>query len=56
MLTYNIMKDQVPLFIIPPSDRVSHLVPQALGSLYVAFYASQGCGGGILTRLHTRNI
>jgi hypothetical protein len=27
--------------------------PWALGSLYVASYDSQGCGGGILIRLHT---
>jgi hypothetical protein len=27
--------------------------PRALGSLFVASYDSQGCGGGILTRLHT---
>jgi hypothetical protein len=26
--------------------------PQAQGSLFVAFYGSQGYGGGILTRLH----
>jgi hypothetical protein len=33
------------------SDRVAQLYPQALGSLFVAFYDSQGYGGGILTRL-----
>jgi hypothetical protein len=27
--------------------------PRALGSLFVASYSFQGCGGGILTRLHT---
>jgi hypothetical protein len=37
-----------------PSDRVAQLYPQALGSLSVAFYDSQGYSGGILTRLHTR--
>jgi hypothetical protein len=36
------------------SDSVTHLCPQAPGSLFVAFYDSLGCGGGILTRLHTR--
>jgi hypothetical protein len=36
---------------------VAQLNSQALGSLFIAFiafYDSQGCGGGILTRLHTR--
>jgi hypothetical protein len=36
-----------------PSDRVAQIYPQAPGSLFVAFYDSQGYGGGILTRLHT---
>jgi hypothetical protein len=36
-----------------PSDRVTELYPQALGSLFVALYDSQGYGGGILIRLHT---
>jgi hypothetical protein len=31
---------------------VAQLYPRA-GSLSVASYDSQGCGGGILTRLHT---
>jgi hypothetical protein len=35
---------QVPLFI-SPRNRVAHLHPQALGSLSVAFYDSQGYGG-----------
>jgi hypothetical protein len=35
-----------------PSDRVAQLYPQARGSLFVAFYDSQGYGGGILTHLH----
>jgi hypothetical protein len=38
-----------------PTDRVSQLYPQALGSLFVASYDSKGYGGGILTRLHTGN-
>jgi restriction endonuclease Mrr len=38
-------------------NRVAQLYPQALGSLFVASYDSQGYGGGILTRLHTgKNI
>jgi hypothetical protein len=32
---------------------VAQLYPRALGSLLVASYDSQGCGGGILTRLQT---
>jgi hypothetical protein len=39
-----------------PSDRVAQLYPQAPGYLYVSLYDSQGYGGGILTRLHTRII
>jgi hypothetical protein len=31
-------------------------VAQAPGSLFVAFYDSQGYGGGILTRLHIQHI
>jgi hypothetical protein len=31
---------------------VAQLYSQAPGSLYIAFYGSQGCGGGVLTRLH----
>jgi hypothetical protein len=31
---------------------LSKLYPQELRSLFVAFYDSQGYGGGILTRLH----
>jgi hypothetical protein len=46
------LEDQVPVFI-SPRNRLAQLYPQALGSLLVAFYDSQGCGGGILTRLHT---
>jgi hypothetical protein len=33
-------------------NRVAELYPQAAGSLFVAFYDSQGYGGGIRTRLH----
>jgi hypothetical protein len=35
-----------------PSDRAAQLYPQAPGYLFVAFYDSQGYGGGILTRPH----
>jgi hypothetical protein len=44
------------LYLCPPSDRVAQLYPQAPGSLFVAFYGSQGYDGGILTRLHTGNL
>jgi hypothetical protein len=50
-LTSN-LEDQVSVFMCP-SDRVAQLYPQAPGSLFVAFYDSQGYGGGILTPLHT---
>jgi hypothetical protein len=43
--------NQVPVFI-SPRNRVARLYPQALGSLFVASYDSQGYGGGIRTRLH----
>jgi hypothetical protein len=33
---------------------VAQLYPQALGSLFVASYDSQGYDGGIRTRLHAR--
>jgi hypothetical protein len=46
------LEGQVPVFI-SPRNRVAQLYPRALGSLYVASYYSQVCGGGILTRLHT---
>jgi hypothetical protein len=39
-----------------PSERMAKLYPQALSSLFVAFYESQGYGGGIITRLHTGHI
>jgi hypothetical protein len=39
-----------------PSDGVAQFYPQAPGSLFVAFYDSQGYGGDILTRLHTGDI
>jgi hypothetical protein len=45
------LEGQVPVFI-SPRNRVAQLYPQALGSLFVASYYSQGYGGGIRTRLH----
>jgi hypothetical protein len=39
-------EDQVPVFI-SPRNRVTPLYPQALGSLFVASYDSQGYDGGI---------
>jgi hypothetical protein len=46
-------ESQVPIFI-SPRIRVVQLYPQALGSLFVASYDSQGYGGGIESRLDTR--
>jgi hypothetical protein len=48
------LEGQVPIFVSHRS-RVSQLYPQALGSLFVASYDSQGYGRGILTRLHTQH-
>jgi hypothetical protein len=45
------LEGQVPVFI-SPKNRVDQLYPQTLGSLFVASYDSQGCGGGIQTRLY----
>jgi hypothetical protein len=39
-----------------PRKRVARLYPQALGSLFVASYDSQDCGGGIRPRLHMGSI
>jgi hypothetical protein len=46
------LEGQVPLFI-SLRNRVAQLYPQAVGSLFVASYDSQGYGGGIGTCLHT---
>jgi hypothetical protein len=43
---------QVPVFI-SPRNKVAQLYTQALDSLFVASYDSQGYSGGIRTRLHT---
>jgi hypothetical protein len=40
------LEGQVPVFI-SPGKRVARLYPQALGSVFVASYDSQGYGGGI---------
>jgi hypothetical protein len=37
---------------MPPSDRVAQLYTQAPGSLFIAYYDSQGYDGGTLTHLH----
>jgi hypothetical protein len=36
-----------------PQEQGSPITPQALDSLFIAYYDSQGYGGGIRTRLHT---
>jgi hypothetical protein len=46
------LEGQVIVFITP-RKRMAQLYHQALGSLFVASYDSQGYGGGIRTRLHT---
>jgi hypothetical protein len=45
------LEGQVPVFI-SPRNRVAKIYPQALGSLFVASYDSQGYSGGIRTRHH----
>jgi hypothetical protein len=45
------LEGQVPVFI-SPRNRVAQLYPQALGSLFVTSYDSQGYGGGIRTLIH----
>jgi hypothetical protein len=47
------LEGQVLVFTsISPRNRVTQLYLQALGSLFVAFYDSQGYGGDIGTRHH----
>jgi hypothetical protein len=48
------MEDRVYVFMCP-SDRVAQLYPRHKDFLFVAFYDSQGCVTGILTRLHKGN-
>jgi hypothetical protein len=49
------LEGQVPVFI-SPRKRVAQLYPQALGSLFVASYDTQGYGGGIRTRFHAGEL
>jgi hypothetical protein len=35
-----------------PQEQGGSVISQALGSLFIAFYDSQGYGGGIRSRLH----
>jgi hypothetical protein len=46
------LEGQVPVFI-SPRKRFAHLHTQAVGSLSVVSYVSQGYGGGIRPHLHT---
>jgi hypothetical protein len=48
---YFLKFEEVSVFT-SPRNRVAQLYPQALGSLFVASYDSQGYDGGIRTRLH----
>jgi hypothetical protein len=48
------LEGQVPVFI-SPRNRVAQLYSQALGSLFIASYDSQGYGGGIRTRFQALN-
>jgi hypothetical protein len=45
----------VPVFVYP-RNRIAQLYPRALGSLFVASYASQGYGWGIVTHFHTGHL
>jgi hypothetical protein len=38
---------------VSPRNRMDQLYPRSVGSFSVVSYDSQGCGGGIRTRLHT---
>jgi hypothetical protein len=49
------LEDEVPTFM-SPCDTVTQLYPQVQGYLFVAFYFSQGYGGGILTCLHMGSV
>jgi hypothetical protein len=46
------LKGQIPV-CISPRNRVTRLYLQALGSLFVALYDVQDCGGGIHPHLRT---
>jgi hypothetical protein len=45
-----------PRIYIPQEQGDPKIYPQALGSLFVASYDSQGYGGGIRTGLHTAGV
>jgi hypothetical protein len=49
------LEGQVTVFI-SPRNMVAKLYPQALGSLFVASYDSQGYGGGMRTRLDAERL
>jgi hypothetical protein len=49
------LEDKLSVFI-SPRNRVAQLYPQAMGSLFIASYDSQGYGGGIRPRLHTGDL
>jgi hypothetical protein len=48
------LEDQVPVCMSPQWQGGPVTTPQAPRSLFVVSYDSQGCGGGILTRVHSR--
>jgi hypothetical protein len=49
------MEGQVPAFVFL-GERVTQLYPQAMSSIFVASYDSQGYGLYIRTRLHTGQV
>jgi hypothetical protein len=44
------------LYLRPQVTEWPSYTPQTRSSLFIAFYDSQGYGGGILTRFHTRSL
>jgi hypothetical protein len=44
------------LVFMSPSDSVAQLYPQSLGTIFVAFYHKQSCGGDIVTDLHSGTL
>jgi hypothetical protein len=50
------LEGQVPVFIFPRNRGGPVIHPQALDSLFVASYDSQGYDGGIRPRLHTGSM
>jgi hypothetical protein len=55
-LAFNAQPGGSGLYLYVPQWQGAQLYPQASGSLYVAFYDSQGYGGCILTCLHVGEI